>query len=311
MDRIPKLNDLNLQRTPFPRDVIVETCAVCNLRCIMCPYERLKRPKGKMSMPVFSKIVDEIAQESPDARLWVAIMGEPFLAGESLIAMLRYARSKKVLNTHVNTNATVLTPDLCDRLLDTGVKEVLISLDAASKPVYDTIRVGGDFERAVRNTEYLLERKKLLGLHAPAIVVQFIMLDRNEHEAAAFRNYWLERGAVVKIRLKFGWGTAVPTEDLDKASVPRDFPCPWLIRTVSIQWDGKFAQCDADYEGTYHAGSIETMTIKQVWQGELALRREKHWNLDFGHPLCAVCRDWSVGRAEFFYPEGHDGRINR
>lgn len=306
MHRTPKLSNLNLQRTAFPDDVIVETCAVCNLKCIMCPYERLQRPKGKMSMRVFASIVDEIAREKPDARLWVAIMGEPFLAGESLIEMLRYARSKGVKNTHVNTNATVLTPDLCDNLLDSGVKEVLVSLDAASKPVYDTIRVGGDFERAVRSAEYLLNRKKTRGLHAPAIVVQFIMLDQNEHEAEAFKIYWLERGATVKIRLKFGWGTAVPTEDLDHASVPRNFPCPWLIRTVSIQWDGKFAQCDADYEGVYNAGSIEKMTIKQVWQGELAARREKHWNLDFSHPLCSVCKDWSVGRAEFFYPEGQD-----
>jgi sulfatase maturation enzyme AslB (radical SAM superfamily) len=80
--RKPSLDALTFERLPFPEDVIVETFAYCNLRCIMCPYPNLQRSKGEMSFDVFKKIVDEMAMENPCGRLWVAILGEPFLRPE-------------------------------------------------------------------------------------------------------------------------------------------------------------------------------------------------------------------------------------
>jgi sulfatase maturation enzyme AslB (radical SAM superfamily) len=304
MLRKPKLENLNLKRDPFPADIIVETCAFCNLLCVMCPYPLLKRPKGEMTFSTFKKIVDELALESPESRLWVAIMGEPLLRGERLFEMFEYAHDKGVMNTHLNTNATYLTPEYSERLLAIGVKEILISLDAVSKQAYDSIRVGGDFAAVVRNTEDLLALKKERKADRTKVIVQFIIQDKNKHEVEAFKERWLSRGAVVKVRLKCGWGNAVSTEDLDAAAVKRDFACPWLVRTVSIQWDGKFAQCDADYDGFYSPGSIVTQSIREVWNGELAARRESHWALDFNHPLCRTCKDWSVGRADFYNPGG-------
>jgi len=54
--RKPRLESLTFDRMSFPEDVIVETFAHCNLRCIMCPYPTLKRPKGEMTLDVFTKI---------------------------------------------------------------------------------------------------------------------------------------------------------------------------------------------------------------------------------------------------------------
>jgi radical SAM protein with 4Fe4S-binding SPASM domain len=301
--RTPKLENLNLERTEFPIDVIVETCCHCNLRCTICPYPTLKRPKGIMEFSTFKKIVDEMAIESPSSRLWVAIMGEPLLQWERLVEMLTYAKKGGIENTHVNTNATFLTPNVTQSLLATGVKELLISVDAFTKQTYDQIRVGGDFPTVIKNVEYFLNEKKQRGLKQPAVIMQFIEMAENTHETEQFKKYWLSKGAIVKIRLKFGWGSAVKTEDLEEANIKRDFPCPWLMRTVSIQWDGRFAQCDADYEGTYSPGDIFNQTIKQVWNSELAKRRERHWALDFSNAPCDACKDWSVGRATFYYPE--------
>ncbi|MCU0608402.1 MAG: radical SAM protein [Chitinispirillaceae bacterium] len=304
MNRVPLLEDLNLKRVDFPIDIIVETCSFCNLSCIMCPYPTMKRPKGEMAFSTFKKIADEIAREAPaKSRLWVAIIGEPLLRGPALIEMLDYAARTGVQNIHLNTNATFLTAELADQLLALDLKEILISLDALTKETYDRIRVGGDFDRVMKNIEYLLDRKKKMAGKGPAVIVQMIVMDENAHEADAFREYWLARGVIVKIRLKCGWGTICSTEDLDSAAVKRDFPCPWLVRAALVQWNGAFAQCDADFEATYSPGSILKQSIKEVWNTELAQRREKHWNLDFSHPLCSPCKDWSVGRARFYYPD--------
>ena len=187
-------------------------------------------------------------------------------------------------------------------MLSVGLSRIIISLDAYSKETYDRIRVGGDFDETVKNIENLLEIKKDMRLSKPAIIVQFIIMDENEKEVNAFKDYWLKKEAIVKVRLKLGWGNAVTTEDLD-ANIDRNFACPWLLRTVSIHWSGKFAQCDADYESEYSPGDINYQTIKEVWTGELKKRRMKHSALDFSHPLCSQCKDWSVGRSTFYYPD--------
>lgn len=303
MIRKPNLECIDSKRYNFPMDIIVETCSYCTIKCIYCPQPNLKRPKGVMDFTIFKKIVDEISQESPASRLWIAILGEPLLRGDELVEMLQYAKMQGIENIHVNTNATCLAQDLTHKLLTCGIKEIIFSIDAYAKETYDKIKIGGDFYKTVKNIEYFLSMKKKKGFKNPAVIMQFIVVDENEQEVEAFKKYWLKKGAVVKIRLKLGWGAFTETKDLDLAKIERNFPCPWLVRTLSIHWNGTIAQCDADYEGLYSPGDIKIQTIKEVWDGELAKRRDKNRALDFSHPLCGTCKDWSVGRSQFYYPE--------
>ena len=301
MARTPNLKGLTFDGLDFPEDVIVETNSYCNLSCIMCPYPFLKRSKGEMDFQVFTKIVDEVAGISPNSRFWVAILGEPLL-GKNLITMLRYARDKGLKHINLNTNATFLTPEMTSQLLDSGIENLHVSLDASSSETYDKIRVGGDFDTSVRNVECFLAEKRKRGITSLQVTAQMIVMEQNEHEAEEFKQYWLSRGAVVKIRLKMGWGAAVTPEDLKAAALKRDIPCAWLLRSVSIHWDGTFAQCDADYEAEYSPGDIKTQTIKEIWDNELAIRRKRTLSLNYLHPPCDTCLDWSVGRAQYFYP---------
>ena len=296
-----------LQRYPFPVDVIVETIAYCNLRCIMCPQPELKRQRGEMNFEIFKKIADEVAKESPTTRMWLALMGEVLLMGDKAIQMIEYAKNIGVGSIHLNTNAEIMEPNISDQLIALGVDEIIVGMDAFTKETYDQIRVGGDFNKTVDNIKYLLNKQQELGVSNPKVVMQIIVMDENEHEVEQFKSYWLEQGAIVKIRPKLGWGTGVKAENLNLPEAERTFPCPWLTRTVSIQWDGRFGQCDADFEGEYSPGDIRIQTIQEVWDGELAKRRERHWAGDFSHELCKNCKDWSAGRSQFFYPVSKGG----
>lgn len=298
-----------LQETSFPQDIIVEASGYCNLRCTMCPYPTLKRPKGEMEFEVFQKIVDEVAAENPSSRLWLAIMGEPLIMGERVIRMMKYAKDKGLAEVILNTNATFMTPDIIPRLIDSGLDKIILSLDAITAETYDRVRVGGDFSKVMGNIHAFLSIKADRKATKPELIAQFIVMDENEHEVELFKEYWLAKGVIVKIRPKLGWGHGVKAENLEvmREEVTRDFACAWLTRTVSIHWDGTFAQCDADHEGIYSPGDLKTQTIKKVWDGELAKRRQRHWELDFDFEPCRDCNDWLAGRSYFFHPEGQAG----
>lgn len=294
-----------LQDHLFPIDVVVETIAYCNLKCIMCPQPTLKRQRGEVSFAIFKKIADEIAKESPSTNLWLALMGEALLTGNKLTKIIRYAKQKGIEKVHLNTNARFLNPEMAEGLVASGLDEIIVGMDAFTKETYNRIRVGGDFDETVGNIEHLLKIKKEKGLSKPEVIMQFIVMAENEHEEEQFKKYWLSKGAVVKIRPRLGWGVGVEAKNLNLPDSERNFPCPWLNRTVSIHWSGKLAQCDADFEGIYSPGDIKTQTIKEIWTGELAKRRARHWKGDFSHDLCKNCKDWQAGRSEFYYPENY------
>lgn len=291
-----------LQKYDFPVDIIIEVTAYCNLKCIMCPQPFLKRERGEMTFETFKKIIDEVAVENPKARIWLAIMGEPLLIGDRLIEMIKYAKSFN-LEIHVNSNAEYLTEDIARKLVEANVDEIIVGLDAATKETYDKIRVAGNFEKTVQNIEKIIKIKEEMKATKPTIIMQIIVMEENENELEDFKKYWLSKKTVVKVRPKLGWGTGVKAENLNLEDSERNFPCPWLTRTVSIHWNGRVAQCDADYEGVYSPGNIYINSIKEIWQGELGKRRQKHWDNDFTHELCSKCKDWQAGRSYFYYPE--------
>lgn len=299
-DRRPRIDRTGIKRLDFPAEIAIETHSYCNLRCIVCPYVTMKRPKGVMSRELMAKILDEVAEVSPQTRLWLAIMGEPMIDA-NIVDHCRAARDRGLRRVHLNSNGVFLEGDRAEGVLDAGVESIYVAIDAVTSETFDRVRPGGDYPRVRRNVENLLALRDAKGLTRPEIVVQFIIMDENEHEAEAFREFWLDRGAVVKMRLRQGWGTVLDHPDLVAHGGER-FPCPWLVRTMNVHWSGKVTQCDADYEELHPAGDLNTQSIREVWRGELARRREMQWNGDFSFPLCEECNDWAAGRAEFFYP---------
>jgi len=154
------------------------------------------------------------------------------------------------------------------------------------------------------NVERLLEIKARRGLATPRVEVQFSMMTANEHEAAAFRDYWLARGADVKIREKMTWAGTVEADNL-YASLPR-IACPWALRTCAIQWTGDIVACAVDFDAAFVAGNVREQSIHEIWNGphrELQQRHLAHRFAELPAP-CRECLDWQVaGGADHFKPE--------
>lgn len=299
-----KETEATLRETEFPQLVIVETIAGCNLRCVMCPYPTLERAKGIMPFETFKKISDEMAAKGQKSQMWLAIMGEPTLMGQKLAEYVAYAKKAGVREVILNTNGTVLTPELARALHESGLDEIIFGIDANTNETYSKIRVLGNLDRTRTNILEMLSMAQKEGWKKPRIVCQLITMDQNRDEVDGFRKYWTEVGAVVKIRQKLGWGQFTEPEDLEiPADSPHRIPCPWIVRTMSIHHDGKIIQCDSDYEGKFPAGNIKDTTIEEAWNGELKRRRERHWSRKFDLEPCRGCKDWQVGLSLWYLPE--------
>lgn len=103
-----------LRRSPFmdyPAHVHMETLAVCNAACVMCPYPTMERKGTKMPDELIAKIVDDLRDVPPTLRFQLSPfkVNEPFL-DVRIFDVLRLIESKLPnADITLTTNASPLT----------------------------------------------------------------------------------------------------------------------------------------------------------------------------------------------------------
>jgi MoaA/NifB/PqqE/SkfB family radical SAM enzyme len=148
-----------------PVCLYLETTNRCNLLCTTCPrtYEDLE-PPADMSWELFTRIVD---QYPSIARVVLHGIGEPMMV-KDLPRMVRYLRDR---GTYVlfNTNGTLLRPKKGRELIEAGLDELRISLDAAEAKTFKLVRGRDWFGRIVRNVREFVALKAALGAQNPRL----------------------------------------------------------------------------------------------------------------------------------------------
>lgn len=299
LDVESKLNEWD-----FPPQVIVEITSICNMKCIHCNHRILKRKQMVMSDELYTKIIDEIAELSPNTEVWPTFYGEAFVIGDRLFSRLRYARDKGLSHLVLNSNGRVLNrKNNIDNILTSGLKRFILSLDGFTKETFNSIRVGGDRDEIFQAVEKLLKRKEELKLEYPVIQCQFSIMEKNQHEVAEFKEYWEKRGAEVKTRNMLSWTNSgdVVAPNLVYNSDFR-IACPWGNNTMAIHSNGNVVACAVDYEGNFVAENVLNKSLKEIWNGEhLSKLRKPHRNHDWENipKVCKTCPDWQAVGATY------------
>lgn len=132
--------------------VIIETSAICNLRCKMCPTLSYQNSFGVMKDKVFNKIIDDIQHvELIALEGW----GEPFL-DKKIIKRIKKSNTKAKI-VGITSNATLINDKIISKLKDSGLDKLNISIDGGSKEVYEKIRIGADFDKVFNNIKKIKE----------------------------------------------------------------------------------------------------------------------------------------------------------
>src|SRR5271154_2797198 len=153
-----------IAETP-PVCVYLEVTNRCNLLCPTCPrtFEELE-PPADMSWELFTSIVDQIPNLS---RAVLHGVGEPMLV-KHLPRMIRYLKDHGVY-VLFNTNGTLLAPKKRRELIDTGLDELRVSLDAAEAESFLKVRGKNMFDRIVRNVGEFTALQREIGATTPRV----------------------------------------------------------------------------------------------------------------------------------------------
>jgi MoaA/NifB/PqqE/SkfB family radical SAM enzyme len=166
----------------LPVCVYLEVTNRCNLLCTTCPrtYEQLE-PPADMSWDLFTSIVDQVPSL---VRAVLHGVGEPMLV-KSLPRMVRYLTDRGVY-TLFNTNGTVLGEHRGHALIDAGLDELRVSLDASNAKSFKEIRGKNYFNRILKNVRSFRDLQAREGHARPRVSVWLTGLKETVQELPAF-----------------------------------------------------------------------------------------------------------------------------
>lgn len=289
----------------FPLTIAVEVGNHCNLNCIMCCNDSLKRKRGYMDMNLYRKIIDEIAEKSPGTRVWLDFYGEPLLVRYQLYFMIDYAKKRGIRNVNMNTNGTLLNEEMANMILDSGLDFLSADIDGFSKEVYESIRRGGDRDVVYRNIENFIEIQKRRGIKTPYFEIKVIEMEENKHEVQQIVDYWLDKGIGVGVRMMHNWGgnlRGVPYRNIEQSRIA----CGNAVGQLGVTWEGEVTMCAQDIEGELSLGNLNHESISQVWEKKQELI-DLHMEHRFEElpEFCRKCSTWAlVNSEEHYYSNG-------
>jgi MoaA/NifB/PqqE/SkfB family radical SAM enzyme len=203
----------------LPVCLYLEVTNRCNLLCTTCPrtYEELE-PPADMSWDLFASIVDQVPGL---ARAVLHGVGEPMLVA-NLPRMVRFLKDRGVY-VLFNTNGTVLGERSGRALIDAGLDELRVSLDASNRESFKAIRGRDYFGRIIRNVRAFRELQEREGHTRPQVSVWLTGLKETVEELPAFVKLAAEIGVkeVYLQRLVFFAESAIGKAQPDQALFER------------------------------------------------------------------------------------------
>lgn len=284
----------------FPLHLDIDPTNRCNLGCVMCPRtyylkEGIKEwnPQGRpgdMDFSLYEAMVEEGAGHGLKS-VKLNFLGEPILY-KRLTDMVRVA-AEAGLWTMINTNATLLNPDISEKLLAAGLTDIFFSFDSPYPEEYEKVRLGAKFDNTIDNIRQFINIKDKMGCRQ--VQTRASMVLPRELDGPA-----LEKVKNDYIRLfrdlsvaEIGFGLpSVMGLDYEKAyGLFPGFVCPDLFRRMFVFWDGPAGPCCGDWERKLIMGDATREPLSDIWKSDAyqALRKAHVKGSYSDIPVCRRC----------------------
>ncbi len=148
-----------------PVCLYLETTNRCNLLCTTCPrtYEQLE-PEADMPWELFTSLIEQYPNI---ARVVLHGIGEPMLV-KDIAQRVKYLKDRGIY-VLFNTNGTLLNEKNGRALIDAGLDELRVSLDAAESDVYQMVRGKDFFDKIVENVGNFTKMQRELNAPKPRV----------------------------------------------------------------------------------------------------------------------------------------------
>lgn len=255
----------------FPAFIEVQTSSMCNSKCIVCPYTKVKlhTPQGKMERKLWNKLIDEFMyNRSNILNIEPYLNNEPFLDKDFL--ELLYTLKPIERYVEISTNLQCCTNEMIDEIIKNKlVNELRCSIFGFNGDSYKRI-MGIEMRDVLEKFKYLSEMNKSAG---SPLKIQFTMIGHkiliSDDELREAEDYALALGVNFKV-----YPYLDRAENNDLITPKRIFEqrgrvigCKlgYLKDRIAIWHDGMVALCCQDWKRNHIIGNLSECSIKELW----------------------------------------------
>ncbi len=289
---------------PFPSAFCIQTINACNASCIMCPLtQTAKKTPILMSDELFEKIIKEIEQEQLKfTYIYLFLQNEP-LIDKDIFKKFRLIKkiSKGKIKTGLVTNGSLFTKGKIREFVQSGLDELIFSIDAVTEKTYKKVRQGLNFKDVLNNIKNVIN-SDFIGY----LAVKFVVQKDNMAELEQFKKYWLSKGIPVQITdLRNRSGDLNSFDDIRLDDKNHTFfgdvisfvmrrmirGCSTPLTTFNIMSNGDVILCCDDFNNKLILGNVHELSIKEIWNSKNYKKiREMLFKGEFEKiPACRTC----------------------
>ena len=293
----------------LPPAIGVELTNYCNLKCRECPTgsDTMTRGKGFMDPDLFEKILSEL-------RPFIYYLSLNF-QGESMMHPLFFSFLGKArsLNTSLSTNGHFLSAGNTEKIVRSGLRKLIVSLDGMDQETYTSYRSGGDLKTVIEGIRNVHDSNKRAGWPLK-LDIQFLVHRGNETQVHNTRHFAREMNAGLRLKSM----QIINSENFEKW-IPSDsgysryrkkngqyviknrYPnrCARLWLNPMITWDGKVVPCCFDKDAEYVMGDLKEDTFRDIWYGPKYRIFRK--SILSGRYMTDICRNCTSGLRDVKY----------
>jgi radical SAM protein with 4Fe4S-binding SPASM domain len=207
----------------------------------------------------------------------------------------------------VSTNGHFLNAGNSEKLVASGLKKLIVSLDGMDQETYSKYRIGGDFSKVISGIRSVADARTRF--RSPMkLEIQFLVNRNNEYEIADAERFAKEVGAGLKLKSM----QVINNHDIEKwlpsanrfrrykkkgnrfmikSSLPNRCMRLWLNPVIT--WEGKVLPCCYDKDARFIMGDLNAESFRKIWNGKRYMEFRKQ--ILTGRERIEICRNCTSG----------------
>lgn len=273
-----------------PTYIEIELTGRCDLNCVFCYRNTLKKTRGEMDIAIFRRILANMASFKLPYSICFGGSGEPLMHDNFYEIMDMALKEILLQNIIVETNGIYADNNYKNYLInanDVRIKTIF-NINGMNDETYAALHGKDYFNKVFQNIKDIREAVT----NNENIFIQIMKINETESFLDKYYDFWEKNKIPIILQKQNTYIGKIKDRRYSDLSPLERTPCWHLQRDLNILSDGRVCFCKQDVEGEFSGNSISDRTIEEIWGKacEFFIRDyKKNYNQ---RPDCKSCDEW-------------------
>ncbi|MDO4415029.1 MAG: radical SAM protein [Erysipelotrichaceae bacterium] len=158
-----------LYARPELRHLFLELTLRCNEHCFHCGSNCDYTGSEDLKLEDYRRILDEVREDFDLSKMMLCITGGEPLLRKDFFEIMSYAHQNG-FRWGMTSNATLITPEVAEKLADTGMRTISVSIDGTEE-THDALRgMKGGYRKAMEGIQNLIDADRFEAIQITTVI---------------------------------------------------------------------------------------------------------------------------------------------